>query len=291
MRTLVVGATGLVGGMVVRTLHEQGGTVRALVREGADTSSLPDGVERVRGDLVDPDSLRRAVSEVDAVVATASSARPRLPHDTVATIEVDGYASLVGAAADAGVGRFVYLSAYIAHPDAPMEFLRAKAAVEQRLAASGMPYTVLAPGPFDEVWPAMIVGAPVAAGQPVTLMQPANHRHSFVSVRDVAAYCTAVIGRPDAVDQRLAIGGPTSLTWPQVVEVYERVLGRPIETRYVDFGEPLPGAPDLISSMMAGFESADVDIDMDATSAAYGITPTPLESAVAAMATARAPKP
>jgi NADH dehydrogenase len=286
MRTLVVGATGMVGGMVARTLHEQGVTVRALVREGADASSLPAGVERVPGDLVDPDSLRRAVIEVDAVIATANSARPRLPHDTVTTVEVDGYASLVGAAADAGVGRFVYLSAYIAQPEAPMEFLRAKAGVEQRLAASGMPFTVVAPGPFDEVWPAMIVGAPVAAGQPVTLMRPANHRHPFVSVRDVAAYCTAVIGRSDAVDQRLAVGGPTSLTWPQVVEVYERVLGRPVETRYVDFGQRLPGTPAFISSMMTGFESADVDIEMAATSAAYGITPTPLESAVAAMATA-----
>lgn len=286
MRALVVGATGLVGGMVVRNLDEHGVAVRALVRDGADASSLPAGVERVPGDLADPESLRSAVTEVDTVVATASSARPRLPHDTVSTIEVDGYTALVSAAADAGVGRFVYLSAFIAHPEAPLEFLRAKAGVEQRLAASGMPYTVVAPGPFVEIWPAMIVGAPAAAGQPVTLMQPANHRHPFVSVRDVAAYCTAVIGRPDAVNQRLAVGGPTSLTWPQVVEVYERVLGHPIETRYVAFGEPLPGAPAFVSSMMAGFESADVDIEMGGTSTAYGITPTPLESAVAAMASA-----
>lgn len=202
----------------------------------------------------------------------------------MATIEVDGYAALVSQAADAGVGRFVYVSAFIADPESPMEFLRAKAEVEARLAASGMPYTVLAPGSFTEIWPAMIVGAPTAAGQPVTLMRPATHRQSFVSVRDVAAYCTAVIGRPEAVGRRLAIGGPHSLTWPQVVEVYERVLGRPIETRYVDYGEPLPGAPDLIAAMMTGFESADVDIDMAQTSVKYGITPTPVQAAIEAMA-------
>lgn len=145
---------------------------------------------------------------------------------------------------------------------------------------------MVAPGPVDEVWPAMIVGAPIAAGLPVTLMRPASHRHPFVSTRDVAAYCTAVIGRPEAVNQRVAVGGPLSMTWPEVVGVYERVTGRPVDTYFVDFGEPLPGAPEFVSAMMSGMESADIDIDMSATSLAYGITPTPLESAVAAMAVA-----
>lgn len=285
MTTLVVGATGLLGGMVTRDLHGRGNAVRALVRDGADTEGLPQGVEQVPGDLADPDSLRRALVDVDAVVATASSARPRLPHDTVKTVEQDGYASLVTLAAEAGVGQFVYLSAYIADPHSPLEFLRAKAEVEERLAVSGMPWTVIAPGPFDEVWPAMVVGAPVAAGDPVTLMRPANHRHPFVSVLDVARYCTAVLGRSDALDTRLAVGGPRSLTWPQVVQTYEQVLGQRIETRSVDHGEPLPGAPPLITAMMTGFESADVDIDMSTTCAVYDIVPTPLDAAVATMAT------
>jgi NADH dehydrogenase len=284
MNVLVVGATGLVGGMVARQLAERGESVRGLCRPGADTTELDSaGVDLVAGDLADAASLRRAVAGVDVVVATANSARPRLAHDSVRSIEIDGYASLVAAAADAGVGRFVYLSALFADEQSPMEFLRAKAGVERRLASSGMPYTVVAPGPFDEVWPAAVVGGPAAAGLPVTLVRPGTHRHCFVSARDVAAYCMAVLGRADCVGERVAVGGPQNLSWRDVVAVYEAVLGQTIEVSYVDPGEPLPGAPPVFSAMMAGFESGHVEVDMAVTSARFGITPTPLESVVAAM--------
>lgn len=270
--------------MVARQLVEQGEHVLAMTRPDADVAALRTAdVDLVTGDFADPDSLRHAVVGVDAVVATANSARPRLPHDTVETIEVGGYPTLVSAAADEGVGRFVYLSAFIADPDAPVELLRAKAAIERRLGASGMPYTIIAPGPFDEVWPATIVGAPAAAGVPVTLVRPATHRHSFVSATDVARYSVAVLGRADTVGERLAVGGPDNLTWHDVVQVYEKVLGRPIAVRHIDPGEDVPGAPAVISQMLAGFEAGHVDIDMATTSARFGIPPTPLSSVVAAM--------
>lgn len=285
MTVLVVGATGLVGGMVVRRLVERGEQVRAMTRPGAEVAALTAaGVEQVSGDFADPDSLRRAVAGVDAVVATANSARPRLPHDTVATIEFSGYPTLVAAAADEGVGRFVYVSAQIAHPDSPMPFLRAKAAIEAGLRDSGMPYTIIAPGPFDEVWPAGVVGAPAAAGLPVTLVSPGRHRHSFVSAADVADYCVAVLGRADTAGERLAIGGPQNLTWRDVVQVYEQVWGREVPVRFVEPGEEIPGASPVMAQMLAGFEAGHVDIDMSETAARFGITPTPLAAAVQAMA-------
>ena len=62
MRTFVTGGTGFIGGAVVRRLLEAGHEVRALVRPGANTQQL-DGlpVERVEGDLLDPESLRRGM--------------------------------------------------------------------------------------------------------------------------------------------------------------------------------------------------------------------------------------
>ncbi|MBB6170538.1 uncharacterized protein YbjT (DUF2867 family) [Nocardiopsis mwathae] len=66
---LVTGATGNVGREVVRGLLEPGAvgpgtTVRALVR-GSDGADLPGGVEVVRGDLSDPESLRAALDGAD----------------------------------------------------------------------------------------------------------------------------------------------------------------------------------------------------------------------------------
>ncbi|KWT62410.1 hydroxylase [Streptomyces albus subsp. albus] len=62
-RVLVTGATGTVGRQVVAELLARGHAVRALTRDPAK-AAFPDGVEAVRGDLTDPDSLAPALEGV-----------------------------------------------------------------------------------------------------------------------------------------------------------------------------------------------------------------------------------
>ncbi|MEU9044354.1 MULTISPECIES: condensation domain-containing protein [unclassified Kitasatospora] len=68
---LLTGATGGVGAAVLQELMAQGRPVRALVR--SESAHLPalNGAEVAEGDLADPDSLRRAVEGVDAVIHSA----------------------------------------------------------------------------------------------------------------------------------------------------------------------------------------------------------------------------
>src|SRR4026208_2392159 len=63
MKALVNGATGFVGGAVVRALVDRGIDVRVLARAGADLQNIQNlAVERVEGDLRDPVSLRRSLT-------------------------------------------------------------------------------------------------------------------------------------------------------------------------------------------------------------------------------------
>ena len=107
---LIVGATGNLGGQVLRELLAHGKTVRALVRPGSDVSGLPkERVEIVRGDMLDPASLAPAISGVSAVVSSAIGYSRRRESDSLRT-DTEGNRHLVDAAKKAGVPRFVFLS-------------------------------------------------------------------------------------------------------------------------------------------------------------------------------------
>ena len=65
MKILVVGGTGTVGSHVVRELLARGAQVRALVRSKEAAKKLPEAVEPATGELLDPESVRKAMAGVD----------------------------------------------------------------------------------------------------------------------------------------------------------------------------------------------------------------------------------
>ena len=173
---LVVGATGSLGRRIVHRLRAQGEDVRVLVRPASDWADLERaGAEIALGDLKEPQSLDRACAGVDVVVTTANSAK-RGGDDNVETVDLTGNRNLIDAAARAGVRRFVFVSVLGVSADSPVPFFRAKAAAEQHLRDSGLEYTIIAPNIFMDVWLGRLIEAPVAAGQPVTLVGEAARR-------------------------------------------------------------------------------------------------------------------
>lgn len=275
---LVVGATGALGSSVASELLARGHAVRILVRPGSDAKQLIElGAEPVEGDLKEPDSLARACAGVGTVVTTANSAGRGEP-DTVETVDRAGNRSLIQAAAAGAVEHFVFVSAVGASLDNPVPFFRAKAETELALRESGMAWTVLQPNLFMDVWVRMIVAVPIAEGRPVTLVSPASHRHSFVALRDVAAFTVAAATNAATRGRTLAFGGPTAHSWREVVGVAEGVVGRPLPVELVEPGSPLPGLPPLVAAMAAGFETYESVLDSGPLAAEFGIVPTPLDT-------------
>lgn len=192
---LVVGATGDVGGSIARRLLESGHTVRILVRQGSDHGALVEaGAEPVFGDLKDPSSLDPACAGVETVVTTANSAK-RGGDDTVESVDLDGNRALVEAATQAGVKRFIFVSALGADSDSPVPFLHAKARTEEAIQASGMGYEILRPDVYMDVWVPVVVGIPMQTGQAVRLVGEGSHRHSFVFSGDVGRFAVALAGQ------------------------------------------------------------------------------------------------
>ena len=291
---LVVGATGVVGGMIARRLLDEEKEVRVLVRRDSPSSQLVQrglatsaeelieaGAQPVHGDLRDRASLDVAVEGVETVITTANSAM-RGGADNPQSVDLEGNRNLIEAARDASVEHFIFVSLLGADPHNPAPFVQAKARSEQALRESGVEYTILAPTAFMEMWPAMVVGMPTLQGRPITLVGEGRRRHSFVSNRDVAAFAVSAVDRPEARNQYLAVGGPEPLSWREVVATYERVLGRSIPVEFVGMGEPVPGLPDPMPTLLAGMETYDSDVEMEEIARTFDVPLMRLETFVRA---------
>jgi dihydroflavonol-4-reductase len=112
MRFFITGATGFIGGRLVRRLAADGHEIVALVRDPQRALGLEDlGVELVRGDIRDPRPLRAAMDGVDAVFHLAAWYRVGARDRSMAeAINVGGTRNVLAAAADAAVEKIVYTS-------------------------------------------------------------------------------------------------------------------------------------------------------------------------------------
>jgi len=211
---LVTGATGNVGGSLARQLHEQGHGVRALVRDPSRAAGLPMAIERVVGDLDDPETLAKAVQGVEAIFLM------QIGGGTEQTKTV------IAAARDAAVPRIVLLSslgARLLPLDGPMP--TALAAREQVMRESGLDVTYLRPGTFasNSLWwrdgiRAGKVADPTGEG-----------RNSVIAPEDIARVAAVTLTEDGHVGKGYLLTGPEALTSRQQVEIIADVLGRPIE--------------------------------------------------------------
>ncbi len=210
--TVVTGASGHVGNTLVRALLGQGRRVRALIH--AQAASL-DGlnVERVDGDVLDPDSLARAFAGAEVVYHLA--ARISITGDQggrVTAVNVEGTRNAARAALAAGARRFVHFSSVHAFDLEPLDtpidedagrpgpkhpaYDRSKAAGEAALReviAEGLDATIVNPtgviGPNDHEPSRMgrLIG--LIGRRKIPAMTPGGF--DWVDVRDVAAAAIA----------------------------------------------------------------------------------------------------
>ncbi|HEX4442603.1 MAG TPA: NAD(P)-dependent oxidoreductase [Galbitalea sp.] len=97
MTILVTGGTGLVGPRLLTRLAAAGFECRALVRAGKD---VPDGVERIEGDILSPDTLAAALDGVDAIIHLAAVFRTR-DEDEIWRVNLEGTRNLLAATVEA----------------------------------------------------------------------------------------------------------------------------------------------------------------------------------------------
>ena len=106
MRVLVTGASGLLGRATARSIADAGHEVRTLQRRPSGLTGATD----VLGSVTDASAVAQAVAGTDAVVHLAAKVSLAGEPAEFEQVNVDGTRTLLAAAKEAGVGRFVFVS-------------------------------------------------------------------------------------------------------------------------------------------------------------------------------------
>jgi nucleoside-diphosphate-sugar epimerase len=127
-RALLTGATGVIGPRLARLLSDNGFRVRALARRAPPQGLLPQGVEFVRGDILDAERVAAAVAGIDYVFHLAAKLHINNPSSALEgqyrMTNVEGTRVVAEAARDAGARRLVFFSSIAVYgPTVPMQVL------------------------------------------------------------------------------------------------------------------------------------------------------------------------
>jgi uncharacterized protein YbjT (DUF2867 family) len=208
---LLTGATGFVGAAIAHELRSRDLPVRALVRDPAKGSRLSSlGVELAQGDMTNADSLRAAVEGCDTVVHLVSirTGKPR----QFEAIMAQGTRDLVAAAQEAGVGRWIQMSASgVGEATRDLTpYYAAKFAMEQAVEGSGIPYVIFRPtfvfGREGGVLPTFIRQVRYLPVTPV--IGRGEGRIQPIWIDDTAAFFAEAVQRTDVSGRVFELGGP-----------------------------------------------------------------------------------
>jgi uncharacterized protein YbjT (DUF2867 family) len=230
---LVTGASGFVGSHLTRLLVEQGHQVRAMTRNPDDYTGAG---EPVYGDVAEPDSLRAALSGVQAAYYLVHS----LESDDFEDKDADAALNFGAAAAEAGLERIIYLGGLGVDDGELSAHLRSRRQVEQLLPLSGVPVTVLRAavvighgGISWEITRQLVDHLPM-------MLTPhwVNTRTQPIALKDVLRYLAGVLEAPEARGRIFEIGGPDVLRYIDMLQRAAAVQGKSLPNLSVPLLSP-----------------------------------------------------
>lgn len=217
---LITGATGQQGGAVLRHLKDKGFNLRAMTRNPDGESAKALGVETVKGDYDDPDSLKAALDGAWGVFAVQNTWEAGVEKE-----EEQGK-RMAELAKQAGVQHFVYSSVGSAERKTGIPHFDNKWRVEETVRGQEFPsHVILRPVFFMENLPSpwfLNEGKIAAALKPETKLQ-------MVAVDDIGKVGARAFTDAEGMNKReIEIAGDEA-TLPDATRVVGKAMGRELE--------------------------------------------------------------
>jgi uncharacterized protein YbjT (DUF2867 family) len=219
MTILVTGATGAVGQQVVNQLVKRGAAVRALVRDPAK-AKFPEGVEVVKGDLLDVDALRSAFSGASTLFLLNAVVPDEFTQALIA----------LNVAREAGIDRIVYLSVIHSDRYVNVPHFAGKFGVERMIEQMDFKATILRPAYYMNN-DLTIKDAVTTYG--VYPMPIGSKGLAMIDTRDIGEIAAIELVRRERAAtplalERINLVGPEMLTGAKAAAIWSETLRRPI---------------------------------------------------------------
>ena len=288
---LVTGGTGFIGPHVVRALRERDQPVRALVRDpsGRAAATLAAwGAELVQGDMTNRESLRRAVEGSEAVVHLVAIRQGS--EDQFRRVMEDGTRELIGAAKEAGVKRFVLMSALGTSEETKdlVPYYHAKWEEEQTVGDSGLEHVIFRPSFVfardGGILPTFRRLARLAPVTPIT--GSGEQRIQPIWIDDLAAYFAQSVDKAEAANRTFELGGPDAVSWNEFWARLKGALGQRRPSVHVPMAlmranalvtERLPGNIPLTRDLLKMLEHGDNVVSNDDAVRTFRLPLVPLD--------------
>jgi uncharacterized protein YbjT (DUF2867 family) len=215
MTTLVLGGTGTVGSAVVQELLKRGEPVRVPTRSEEKVKTLPEKVQRVVGDLIEPRTYGEIFSGVEKLFLLNAVSLSETQEGLVALNE----------AKKAGVRRIVYLSIHNVESGPHIPHFANKIAIEHVLKQSHIPYTILRPNNFfqNDYWFRDALLEYLVYPQPI-----GDIGISRVDVRDIAEAGAIALTEDGHEGKTYALVGPMPINGHTAAELWSTGLDKKI---------------------------------------------------------------
>jgi uncharacterized protein YbjT (DUF2867 family) len=221
---LLTGATGYIGGQLLRRLVAEGRSVRCFTRRPEALATRGGAAVQIsRGDLLDPDSLAAAMDGVNDAFYLVHSMGAA---GEFADVDRQAAANFAAAAREAGLGRIVYLGG-LGSGDDLSPHLASRQEVGAILRASGVP-TI-------ELRASIVIGSGSASFETVRALVDAlpaipaprwvETAAQPIAIDDVVEYLLAALRLEPATSRVFEIGGGDRVTYAEVMREYARQRG------------------------------------------------------------------
>lgn len=240
MRVAIFGGTGFVGHYLVNALLSASMHPVLLVRPGSESKvEQRDRCTLIPGDISNPDAVKDTLTEADAAIYNIGILREFPKRGvTFEALHFDGARSAMDAASAAGTNRFLLMSANGVRADGS-GYQRTKHSAERYLEATDLEWTIFRPSViFGEPHGRQefatqllhdIIDSPLPAPLFYEGLWPVGagaFKLSPVNVEDVAQAFVTALAQPETRGKVLALGGPTVLSWREIIATIARAVGK-----------------------------------------------------------------